>query len=336
MSISPGPDGVRVCPRCGFSHLRPSRAHTWLEQAQEWWTGTRWFRCQTCSWRGRIRDGWSPDTAFPDLPPLRLGRELDIEILQQRDETSLVDLVLSHKDTIKRTIRLWLDDSRPSPPDWLRVTTVTSAQRLLEAQLVHEISLDYDLGWCADCIHRGEHLKHTGQRHCPHTPTGYDLVAWMAETGHWPKLPPNVHSGNLDGGARMLGVIARHWHGDTLITPRAAAAADLEPPAAAVPASGAPQASAHASMATLTMCPQCHGPYLQRSHRHSNLERLRSRITRRYPVRCASCGWTRWVAAPILVRFSSGTETPSEAIDSQRFERIEPDAEHDDGQDRSK
>jgi hypothetical protein len=297
-----------------------------LEQAQAWWSGTRWFRCNTCSWRGRIRDVWSPDTAFPDLPPLRLGRELDIEILQQRDENSLIDLVLSHKDTIKRTVKLWLDDSRPAPPDWLRVTTVASAQRLLEAQLVHEVSLDYDLGWCADCIHRGEHLKHTGQRHCPHTPTGYDLVAWMAETGHWPKLPPIVHSGNLDGGARMLGVIARHWHGTTLISPR------VDAPAATTPAPhvAQPQSEAHAAMATLTTCPSCHGPYLQRSHRHSNVDRLRSRITRRFPVRCAACGWTKWVKAPILVRFSSGTETPAEDIDARRFEHIDPDQDSDD------
>jgi hypothetical protein len=258
-----------------------------------------------------------------------LGRELDIEILQQRDETSLVDLVLSHRDSVQRTLKLWLDDSRPAPSDWLRVTTVVSAQRLLEVQLVHEVSLDYDLGWCADCIHRGEHLKHTGQRHCPHTPTGYDLVAWMADTGHWPKLPPNVHSGNLDGGARMLGVIARHWHGDTLITPRADPVRAPRPPAA--PGTDAQQANAQAAMATLTVCPQCHGPYLQRSHRHSNVERLRTRFTRRYPVRCAACGWTKWVAAPILVRLSSGTETPAETIDSRRFERIDPDNDEDDG-----
>jgi hypothetical protein len=316
---------VRVCPRCGFSHLRPSRAHTWMEQAQGWWTGTRWFRCQTCQWRGRIRDVWSPDDAFPNLPPLRLGRELDIEILQQRDEDALVDLVLSHKEKIQRTVKLWLDDSRPAPPDWLRVTTVASAQRLLEAQVVHEVSLDYDLGWCADCIHRGEHLKHTGQRHCPHTPTGYDLVAWMAETGHWPKLPPIVHSGNLDGGARMLGVIARHWRGGVLVTPRADASQPPPAPPPAVPSSDAPQATAHAAVATLTVCPECHGPYLQRSHRHSQVDRWRTRITRRYPVRCAACGWTSWVSAPILVRFSSGTETPSNALETKQFERIDPD-----------
>jgi hypothetical protein len=266
---------------------------------------------------------WSPDAAFPDLPPLRLGRELDIEILQQRDEEALVDLVLSRRDDIQRTLRVWLDDSRPAPPDWLRVTTVRSAQRLLEADMVREISLDYDLGWCADCIHRGEHLKHTGQRHCPHTPTGYDLVAWMAETGRWPKLPPNVHSGNLDGGARMLGVIARHWHGDVLVTPRADVS--VQTPTTRLAPPHVEQAAAHAAVATLTVCPQCHGPYLQRSHRHSNVERWRTRLTRRYPVRCAACGWTKWVAAPILVRFSSGTETPADDIEARRFEQIDPD-----------
>jgi hypothetical protein len=312
---------VRVCPRCGFSHLRPSRAHTYLDRLQAWWTRTRWFRCQTCDWRGRIRDVWSPIGAFPDLPPLRLGRELDIEILQQRDEVAVVDLVLSRKESIQRTVRLWVDDSRPAPPDWLRVTTVANAQRLLEAQMVHEVSLDYDLGWCPDCIHRGEHLKHTGQRHCPHTPTGYDLVAWMAQTGHWPKLPPNVHSGNLDGGARMLGVVARHWHGSELIQPRALPSEPAEPPASST--DGRPPAQV--AVATLTVCPKCHGPYLQRSHRHSNVERWRTRVTRRYPVRCAACGWTKWVAAPILVRFSSGTETPPEMLQTRQFERIDPD-----------
>lgn len=289
---------------------------------QAWWTRTRWFRCQTCDWRGRIRDVWSADTAFPDLPPLRLGRELDIEILQPRDETALVDLVLFHQDAIQRTVKVWLDDSQPAPPDWLRVTTVASAQRLLTAQAIHEISLDYDLGWCPDCIHRGEHLKHTGQRHCPHTPTGYDLVAWMAQTGHWPKLPPNVHSGNLDGGARMLGVIARFWPGGVLVTPR------VEPDAVVTVHAPPPPGvttTQQAGVATLTVCPECHGPYLQRAHRHSTLDRWRTRLTRRSPVRCAACGWTRWVAAPILVRFSSDTETPSEAIDGRQIERIDPD-----------
>ena len=38
------------------------------------------------------------------------------------------------------------------------------------------MSLDHDLGWCSDCIRQGAHLRHSGKRHCPHTPTGYDLT----------------------------------------------------------------------------------------------------------------------------------------------------------------
>src|SRR6185436_12140013 len=94
---------------------------------------------------------------------------------------------------------------------WMRVTTVPSARRLLQAGLVSEISLDYDLGWCVDCLNRGDHLK-SSSRHCPHMETGYDLVSWMSQTDTWPKNPPIVHSGNLEGGARMLGLIASRWH----------------------------------------------------------------------------------------------------------------------------
>ncbi len=330
---SPDIDGVRVCPRCGFSHLRSSRARSILEQGQAWWSRTAWFRCETCGWRGRVRDVWNPDGAFPDLPPLRLGRDLDIERLQERDEESIVDLVLSRKDDLHHAIRVWLDDSRPAPAEWLRVTSVHSAQRLLSAQVVREISLDYDLGWCADCFQSGEHLKHSGRRHCPHTLTGYDLVNWMAETGQWPLLPPNVHSGNLDGGARMLGLIARYWRGDTLIveatetasdstadsvTPRHAPI-DLGPPTERPP-------SPATSSTTLTICPNCHGPHIYRTHRHSNFERLRTLVTRRHPVRCGACGWTRWISDPILVRFSANGDVPTSEIDSDSFERIEPGA----------
>src|SRR5262245_33988006 len=120
---------VRVCPDCGFSHLRSSRPHSLVEQAHAWWTGTRWFRCETCRWRGRLRNVWDPDAAFPHLPPLHIGRDLDIGFLQQRDEDALIDLVLSRRDNLKGILRVWLDDSRAAPPGWLRVTTVASATR---------------------------------------------------------------------------------------------------------------------------------------------------------------------------------------------------------------
>lgn len=329
---TPRPENPRVCPQCGFSHLRSSRAHTWWERTQTWWTRTDWFRCETCRWRGRLRDVWKPDEAFPDLPPLRLGRDLDIDPLQQRDEDALVDLVLERAASLKGAISLWLDDSRPAPQSWLRVTTVRNARRLLEARLVRELSLDYDLGWCAACIAQGEHLKNSGRRHCEHTPTGYDLVQWMAETEHWPLAPPTVHSGNVEGGARMLGMIARHWH-ESGKPGGAAPAIPGEPAVVAgpvidlpvLPAASTAQSGPDAAVATLTMCPRCHGPHLYRTHRHSSIERFRSLVTRRYPVRCNNCGWTFWARDPILVRLSPTQEGTSEKIDNSRFERMDPD-----------
>ena len=127
------------------------------------------------------------------------------------------------------SLRVWLDDSRPAPAGWLHLRSVHAVQQLLQANVVREMSLDHDLGWCADCIREGAHLRKTGHRHCPHMPTGYDLCVWMADSGRWPAVPPAVHSGNLEGGARMLGVIARHWSGESG-PQRGPAAADSPPP----------------------------------------------------------------------------------------------------------
>jgi hypothetical protein len=319
-------NNVRVCPQCGFSHLRPSRPHSKLEWVRSRWTRTSWFRCETCQWRGCLRDEWSPDAAFPDLKPLKLGRDLNFEWLQKRDEEAIVEMALSRRAEIGPVLRVWLDDSRPAPPGWLRLGTVTSVQRLLDANLVQELSLDHDLGWCPECVQQGEHLKHTDKRHCPHMATGYDLVRWMADHDVWPVLPPTVHSGNLEGGARMLGVIARYWRGDVQVDGAAVAERGVATAAAsmvAVPAASE-DGPGMATAATLTMCPLCHGPYLSRTHRRSNFERLRSLVTRRYPVRCVSCGWSRWVHDPILVRFSSVSDPADTGVDPRAIEAIQP------------
>lgn len=299
--------------------MRPSRAHTSAERFQAWWSQTEWFRCDTCKWRGRLTDEWKPSQAFPDLPALRLDKDLNVDPLQQRDEDALTELVLQQTEHLRGTLKVWLDDSRPAPSGWLRVTSVRNARKLVEAGLVREISLDYDLGWCAECLAREEHLKSSGRRHCEHTPTGYDLVAWMAETGRWPAAPPTVHSGNIEGGARMLGVIARYWH-DGALTPQPIPGGDGESigPTDASDASQSrttgeiehtppvPHPDA-ANVSTLSKCPKCHGPFLHRTHRHSTFERIRSMVTRRYPVRCHACGYTAWSADPILVRLASST-----------------------------
>ena len=323
-----GTGAPRVCPQCGYSHLRSSRPRASAERFHAWWSGTDWFRCDTCKWRGRLRDEWKPAQAFPDLPALRLDKDLNVDPLQRRDEDALTGLVLERAESLRGTLRVWLDDSRPAPPGWLRVTTVRNARRLVEAGLVREISLDYDLGWCAECLLRKEHLKSSGRRHCEHTPTGYDLVAWMAETGRWPAAPPAVHSGNIEGGARMLGVIARYWH-DGALTPTPIPSADDVQAEAVVGleisyTAPVPNPDA-ANVSTLTTCPKCHGPFLHRTHRHSTFERLRSLLTRRLPVRCTACGYTFWSADPILVRLSSSAEAGASPAENPRLDDFDPD-----------
>ena len=316
--------GVIACPSCGFSHLRGSVAHTILERLQAWWTGTSYFRCQTCQWRGQLHDEWNPSGAFPDVHPLKLNRELDIEPLEERDEHAIVELLLSHAGDLGCTLRVWLDDSRPAPTGWLHLRSVTAAQELLSAKLVREMSLDHDLGWCADCIREGAHLRQSGKRHCPHTPTGYDLCIWMADRNIWPSVPPAVHSGNLEGGARMLGLIARRWT-DQAGDPAAAGAVT-----AAGPASGARPARRserdQTAIAQLTTCPSCGARRVIRASRGSSFARFRTMVTRRNPVRCQVCGWSKWVREPILVRLSSSRETPPEELSRGEFDAIDPDA----------
>lgn len=304
--------GVIACPSCGFSHLRGSVPHTIVERVRAWWTGTAYFRCQTCHWRGQLHDVWNPSGAFPDVPPLKLTRELDIEPLEERDEQAIVELLLSHGDELGCSLRVWLDDSRPAPTGWLHLRSVDAAQRLLTARLVREMSLDHDLGWCADCIREGKHLRQTQHRHCPHTPTGYDLCVWMADQNIWPPVPPAVHSGNLEGGARMLGLIASRWS-----DPGGGAPATPEAPAPRVE----PDLTA---MAQLTTCPSCGARRVIRAPRGSTVGRVRTLLTRRNPVRCQACGWSRWVREPILVRLSSSSETPAEQLSRTDLDSIDP------------
>lgn len=306
--------GVIACPSCGFSHLRGSSARTIGERLRAWWTGTSYFRCQTCQWRGALRDEWNVARAFPMVRPLRLARDLDIEALEERDEQAIVELVIGHREEIGCTLRVWLDDSRPAPSGWMHLRSVEAVQQLLSARLVRELSLDHDLGWCAACIREGAHLRTGSERHCPHTATGYDLCVWMSDTGTWPAVPPAVHSGNLEGGARMLGLIARNW-------------ADPSGSASPPDASDAPHRWGKDLTATaqLTRCRSCGGRRIIRAPRISRFGRLRSLLTRRYPVRCQGCGWAKWVSEPILVHLSSSLELPAEELTRKEFDAIDPD-----------
>jgi hypothetical protein len=112
-------------------------------------------------------------------------------------------------------INLWLDDMRPAPDGWLWVKTVEDAKLHLAAGRVHNLSLDHDLGACESCM-KGRTAEQwlaesefTAMPNCDHFGTGYTLVCWMEETGHWPSELPSLHTANPVGRMRMSQAICR-------------------------------------------------------------------------------------------------------------------------------
>jgi hypothetical protein len=91
------------------------------------------------------------------------------------------------------SLRLWLDDVRPAPPGWVHAHSVNEAIRLIEQGDCTHASLDHDLG---------EYTEDGGE--------GYALVLWMAEHDCWPPQGIRIHSANVVGVRRMLGVIDRY------------------------------------------------------------------------------------------------------------------------------
>lgn len=100
----------------------------------------------------------------------------------------------------KQPINIYMDDVRPCPLiGYKTVRTVEVAQRYLANGCVAHLSLDHDM--CPQST--------IGMQ--PAKPTGYDLVVWMARTGHWPQHKPGVHSANPEGAKRMRLLIEREW-----------------------------------------------------------------------------------------------------------------------------
>jgi hypothetical protein len=85
-------------------------------------------------------------------------------------------------------MRVFLDDERAAPDDWVRVYWPAEAIALLETGKVLELSLDHDLG----DDERG---------------TGYDVVLWIEEAVALRSfMPPKiiVHSANPSAREKML------------------------------------------------------------------------------------------------------------------------------------
>jgi hypothetical protein len=110
-----------------------------------------------------------------------------------------------------------LDDVRNIPsPAWTLVRTLIEAKEFLESRNVENASLDHDLGPCPVCDiveECNEGLMIVTEGVCTHGRTGYDLVIWMVETGHWPHNKPTVHSSNPVGAEAMRKTIDRYFPG---------------------------------------------------------------------------------------------------------------------------
>lgn len=112
-------------------------------------------------------------------------------------------------------ISLWLDDVRDPAHfgriGWTWVKTVDEAKALLMTGHVRRASLDHDLGACPDCLQawKDSTLWADAMPNCEHFGTGYTLVCWMEETGHWPTQETEVHSANPVGASRMRQAIRR-------------------------------------------------------------------------------------------------------------------------------
>lgn len=105
-------------------------------------------------------------------------------------------------------MNLYLDDVRnPQTDGWTIVRTVDAAKALLITGDVECATLDHDLGACASCSEDAMDPLVI----CSHMQTGYDLVKWMAETGHWPQRKPLVHSANPVGRRNMEATIERYF-----------------------------------------------------------------------------------------------------------------------------
>lgn len=118
-------------------------------------------------------------------------------------------------DIHSKVVDLWLDDMRPAPAGWLHAKTVDEAKQVLVLGIVRNLSLDHDLGACRDCL-KGrspeqwlEETKYQSMPNCDHFGTGYTLVCWMEETGHWSKNVPKLHTANPVGRGKMAAAILR-------------------------------------------------------------------------------------------------------------------------------
>lgn len=91
-----------------------------------------------------------------------------------------------------RCMKIWLDDIRIAPPNWVHCCWPDEVIRLFETENVTEISLDHDLG--------------------DSSITGYTVLLWLEEEVFNSRIIPplmHVHSANPVAKIKMLSAIDR-------------------------------------------------------------------------------------------------------------------------------
>ena len=110
-------------------------------------------------------------------------------------------------------MKLYLDDLRACPQDWVLAKNIREAIRLVEANEITHMDLDHDLGicYCRSCAFSDMEepcLNDNGEPSCDCTchvpePTGMDFLKWVHENNRWPPNRPRVHSANPAGARNM-------------------------------------------------------------------------------------------------------------------------------------
>lgn len=99
-------------------------------------------------------------------------------------------------------MKIWLDDCRPAPEEWVLCRWPEEVIELLKTEEVDEISLGHDL---ADPLV-------VGQGYCSSLKerTGYDVLTWIEEQVVCNNFEPpkiHIHSANSAAQKRMLAAV---------------------------------------------------------------------------------------------------------------------------------
>ena len=101
-------------------------------------------------------------------------------------------------------IKLFVDDIRPEPKGWHRVTTITEAIRMLASGMVDEVSLDHDI--CCKILE-----SNTGDYH-PSPETFFPVAQYLALMPKDQRPKIRIHTSNFPMGERMAELLEIPYH----------------------------------------------------------------------------------------------------------------------------